>query len=157
MSNWKTLELDREELVKFINASVDKMSYKLGAKLPLHIDYDDLVGKEIDCSGYARVLMHAISHGKIIMPDGSFNQNSWCRSQGLKRTDYDNASLPDDRLRIAFIRPPDKNRHVWYIINGQTIESCGGYGPHRRSWNSSVLMKNVDDCYVVTDPMNKKK
>jgi hypothetical protein len=151
----KVIQLDREELVAFIKATVDKMEYDLGSKLALNTELDDLSGKSIDCSGYARLLVYHCTDGETIMPDGSFNQNEWCKTQGFKRTEYKNASLSDDRLRIAFIRPPSHNRHVWLIINGMTIESFGGHGPGRRVWNSNVLKSNVDDCYVLTDPLNQ--
>ncbi len=151
----KVIIVDREELVKFIKATEDKMKYGLGDKIDLSTPYDKLPGDSIDCSGYVRLAIYKITHGKIKMKDGSANQNDWCRDNDFKKTDYSNASLSDDRIRIAFIRPPSSKRHVWLIVNGKTIESCGGHGPTRRDWDEKVLKINVTDCYVLTDPMNK--
>ncbi len=152
----KVIKVDREELVRFIKATVDKMKYGLGDKIDLSTPYDKLPGDSIDCSGYVRLAVYKITHGEVKMKDGSANQNDWCRDQGFKKTDYTNAALSDDRIRIAFIRPPSSKRHVWMIVNGKTIESCGGHGPTRRDWNTKVLIENVTDCYVLTDPMNQK-
>lgn len=150
----KVIKCDRNALVQFIKETVDKKKYLMGAKVPLHMNSDEW--DTIDCSGYARLLIYKITDGDIIMPDGSFYQNAWCKNQGFKRTPYLSTALKDDRLRIAFIPPKYDNRHVWLIINGMTAESWGGHGPGRRPWNSQPLRKYVSDCYVLTNPLNKQ-
>jgi len=155
MPKQKVIEVDREELVSFIKHTCDKMKYGLGDKIDLNTPYEKMPGDSIDCSGYVRLAIFKITNGKVKMKDGSANQNNWCAKQGFKKVPYDHAALMDDRIRIAFIRPPNKKRHVWLIVNEWTVESCGGHGPTRREWDTKVLLHNVTDCYVLTDPMNK--
>jgi hypothetical protein len=74
--------------------------------------------------------------------------------QGKPSYDEGNAGLEDGRLRIAFIATkPGHVGHVWLILNGKTIESWGGHGPGRRSWNVKALRERVTSCYVLTNPL----
>lgn len=150
----KTIPIDRQRLIKRMMAAFACVKYELGAKPRL----GSLPGAGFttaDCSGFLRWLINAASYGKVkIPPGGSVIQRDWCIKQGFKRTSYDNCALEDSRLRIAFINPGGgKIGHVWLVINGQTIESYGSHGAGRRPWDTSVLKKNVDYCFVLTEPL----
>lgn len=134
----------------FTNRAITYIKYLLGGKLRMGSDPPS--ANVVDCSGYARWLIHGATHGKVLMPDGSWYQQEWCKAQGFKRTDYNHCALSDSRLRIAFINTkPGKVGHVWLVINGQTIESYGGHGAGRRPWDAPVLKNGVNACYVLTD------
>jgi hypothetical protein len=155
-----TIEVDRSELVRLMKQCfsfvgfVTKIKYSLGAK-PRMGAIPGLGFGKADCSGFVRWLVYGASHGKVSMPDGSWHQQRWCERMGFKRTSYGTFGLNDDRLRIAFISPKKgKIGHVWLCINGMTIESYGGHGAGRRPWNTPVLLRNVDSCYVLTEPMH---
>src|SRR5205085_264760 len=104
--------------------------------------------KAIDCSGFVRYLMYRATHGEVIMPDGSWIQNDWCRHNHFAKVKYATAADADGWLRIAFL-PPKKGHagHVWLILNGMTLESHGHKGPHSRPWDTAVLKSQVTDCY----------
>ena len=150
---YKTLTISRPTLVHLIKCSVGKARYRLGAKPRM----DAIPGTPgflvADCSGYVRWLLHNL--GVRDVPDGSWHQEKWCITKKFKPTDYSNAALKDDRLRIAFIAAKGSTPgHVVLVINGQTIESCGGVGTTRRPWDTPVLKSKVAACYVLTDPLS---
>ena len=150
----KIIGVDRAELVRLMNACFGRVEYELGAKAPALSCKPEQINA-IDCSGFVRWLIYNATHGQVTMPDGSQNQLAFCRKSDYKSTDYDNTSLLDNRLRIAFMSPAHGQqwpRHVWLIINGQTIESYGGHGPGRRTWNNHIL-KPVSACFVLTNPL----
>jgi len=150
---FNTIKVDRAKLVDLLNRTVNKKKYKLGAKAAL--DSQPEAWAQIDCSGFVRYLLHKMAGG-LTIPDGSWNQHSWCTSKNFKPTVYEDvAGLSDDRLRIAFINPVGKKAgHVWLILNAKTIESCGGKGPTRRKWDSKPLLSSVCACYVLTGPLS---
>ncbi|MEN6581695.1 MAG: hypothetical protein ABFD54_04540 [Armatimonadota bacterium] len=147
----KTIPIDRATLIKRMNAAFTCVEYDLNAKPRL----GSLPGTSFttsDCSGFVRWILYAASGGKIKLKTGSWYQQQWCREQGFKEVKYsDVAGLHDSRLRIAFINGANGAGHVWLIINGQTIECYGGHGAGRRPWNTSVLLRKVDACFVLTD------
>ena len=150
---YKTLTISRPTLVHLIKCSVGKARYRLGAKPRM----DAIPGTPgflvADCSGYVRWLLHNL--GVRDVPDGSWHQEKWCITKKFKPTDYSNAALKDDRLRIAFIAAKGSTPgHVVLVINGQTIESCGGVGTTRRPWDTPVLKSKVAACYVLTDHLS---
>lgn len=122
------------------------IKYGFGSKAALTVAPESI--KAIDCSGFVRYLLFHASSERIKMPDGSWIQNDWCKKQKFAEVDYEDASCQDNLLRIAFL-PPAKGHagHVWLIHGGKTMESHGGVGPSRRSWNTPVLYKGVTDCY----------
>ena len=128
---FKTIKVDRSRLVDLMEACYGK-HYRFGAKVAL--DAAPSSFDECDCSGFVRWLLHGSTSDQLEVPDGSWNQHQWCRTNGFKATDYSAvAGLKDSRLRIAFIEPRrGRAGHVWLIINGGTIESYGGHGPGRR-------------------------
>ena len=126
------------------------ISYGFGSKAALTATPQSI--HEIDCSGFVRYLMYQATSGRLTMPDGSWIQNDWCRHQALKLVPYQDASLHDSIIRIAFLPPTTHHHHhhaghVWLIQNGLTMESHGGVGPSRRAWNTTVLLNGVRQCY----------
>jgi hypothetical protein len=149
----KIISVIRDRLVERIKAAFACVKYEMGAKPHLgSLPCADFTTS--DCSGFVRWLIYAATDGKVTMPLGSWTQRKWCQEQGFKQTCYANCGLMDSRLRIAFMDPEcSEAGHVWLIINGQTIECYGGHGAGRRPWNTNVLRKNVDYCFVLTDPL----
>ena len=152
--SYATITFPRDKLVAAINASVGKVSYRLGAKPKLGSVPGTPGHKVTDCSGYVRWLMWELGQA---IPDGSWHQEKWCIVRKFKPTSYKaHAGLKDDRLRIAFIAAKGSTPgHVFLIANGMTIEACGGAGTTRRPWDTPVLKQKVAACYVLTEPMNK--
>ncbi len=149
----KTITLDRNVLVARMQATVGRVSYKLGAKPRVNAKPGTF--SQSDCSGYVRWLLYAASKGAVNILPGSWHQQQWCIREGFKKTSYElHAQCKDGRLRIAFINPAtNKVGHVWLILNGQTIEAYGGHGAGRRAWDTPTLRRQVDACYVLTEPM----
>jgi len=145
--HWSAIPIDDIKLLDLTSRCVNRVKYKYAAKAP-NINCKPTAIKRIDCSGFVRWLIHNASNGEVTMPDGSWNQNAWCHSLGLKKTAYSNCALLDNRLRIAFIGCHPIG-HVWLCFNSKTIESYGGHGVGRQSWR--VYQKKVDICYVLTD------
>ena len=156
----KTIAVDRAELVRlmkrsfsFTNRLVTYVRYKLGAKLALGSEPSPNT-RTVDCSGYVRWLLYGATLGQTAMPDGSWNQQAWVREQGFEEVPYSDCARRDGRLRIAFINPRKRKvGHVWLCISASTIESWGGHGAGRRSWDTPVLRNNVSACFVLTDPL----
>ena len=153
---YHALPVDLDKLhTRLANDIARLVRYTLGAKaLEGHLSDYPGAYKFIDCSGWVRAAIaystkDAIG-GSIIIPDGSVVQHDWFSNNGFKLTDYSNAELEDNHLRIAFIAPTaNEAGHVWLILNGKTLESHGGTGPASRAWNTPVLFNNVAACYVV--------
>jgi hypothetical protein len=156
----KTIDVNKDLLVKamkqcfrFDTKFTSTVKYLFGAKPKLG-SIPGIAFNRADCSGFVRWLIDSATEHKNIMPDGSWNQWQWCKQQGFKETSYLNCGLKDNRLRIAFMRAKDGEAgHVWLIVNGLTIESYGGHGTGRRKWNTSILLREVDACYVLTEPL----
>lgn len=150
-----TLTVDRANLVELMDATFLHHSYRMGSKPRLGSSAGQWT--RTDCSGYIRWLLHGCTKPAVKLPEGSVEQREWCEQHALKATSPSykaNGGLLDDILRIAFIRPTKRKAgHVWLVINGRTIESYGGHGPGRRPWDTKVLLKNVDGCYVLTGPL----
>jgi len=124
------------------------IKYKLGAKPALKTTPEAIT--KSDCSGFVRYLMYNATDGaaEIGTGGGTWWQNKWCEDQMLEEVDYSTAANNDGILRIAFIHGSKKKvGHVWLILGGQTIESHGGVGADRRSWDTPKLKAGVDVCY----------
>ena len=145
----KTIDVDPKTLTETIVACRG-ITYRLGAKPPLAgVPHKDFTRS--DCSGYTRYLLAKATHGKVVLPHGSVNQRKWCEAQGFKRTAYLNCQWEDGRLRIAFMDAVNGHGHVWFCIDGQTVECWSGQGVGRRPWNTTILKRHVDHCFVLTD------
>ncbi len=129
-----------------------RVPYVFGAKPRPLTGGPEALARGVDCSGYVRWLMFHCSSVRYLFPDGSTHQAEWCRERGFKNTSYRlNAGWKDGRLRLCFYRPKGRRAgHVWFVLNGQTIESAGGRGPTRRSWLTPVLYSRCEECYVLT-------
>lgn len=160
----KVIGVDREKLVEVIKSSMDgHISYKMGGKaLTLNTPWSNI--DKMDCSGYVRKMIHDITHGQVIIPDGSWNQRDWVQKQGFATCNYKDCSKKDDILRIAFLNTENGEAgHVWLCVSGLTIESHGRCkvngviqdGPSRRPWNWKSLYSKVDYTFMLTEPMNK--
>ena len=144
----RTITVDVKRLIDTMKAC-DHIRYRLGAKPALQKQPSQL--SISDCSGYTRYLLATATHGKIVLPHGSVNQRKWCEAQGFKRTAYLNCQWEDGRLRIAFMDAVNGHGHVWFCLDGQTIECWSGRGVGRRPWNTPILKRHVDHCFVLTD------
>lgn len=143
----KTIPISRAKLIEAIKACDGHVAYKLSAKPPLDSHPGDF--KEADCSGFVRWLVFWTTNGEVKMPDGSQNQGAWAHKEGFKLTQFGNCGLHDGIVRMCVMKPDSSGHgHVWLVINGKTIESCGGKGVCRRKWET--LKKHNPDTYVLT-------
>src|SRR5262245_61608512 len=131
------INIHREYLLELCAALMDgHIEYSMGAKArPLTADPADI--KVIDCSGFTRYLIYRATDGQVNMPDGSDEQNAWCKRRSLRSEKYMHvAGLKDGNLRIAFIPREYKDGklaragHVWLVMDGKTLESHGSRGPN---------------------------
>lgn len=148
---WHSAPLDPERLRRYLASCQAKgIGYRLGAKaedlLAVPPDYS-----EIDCSGWVRAAVAVATDGRLIMPDGSVNQNDWCEAHDLKRSAYAACRLLDGLTRIGFVRPSPKHwiGHVYLVHQGRTLESWGGHGPGSRPILSHILNAETTDVYVL--------
>ncbi len=121
------------------------VKYRLGAKCSLSAKPNEI--REIDCSGFARLILSRATDGKLVIPDGSWNQREWCEKAGLRKlkkySDVQYAAKDPKRLFICFVKPVVigkvvvKAGHVWFVSCGVTIESRGGAGVSSRYWNQA--------------------
>jgi hypothetical protein len=146
------LRIDRAELVRAMNSCIRaKVRYRLGAKArPVEepgVDFNVL-----DCSGFLDWLINRATHGVVDLPAGSWFENKWFAEHGFAKVPYLDCAKVDDRLRLGCFPARDGiPGHIWLVINGLTIECCGGKGVCRRPWDTSVLFKKVFSCYLLTD------
>ena len=139
---WASVAVDDDALLDYLAKCVAaKIGYRLGAKAPALNARPGEDFTTIDCSGFARVALHYATHGGVLMPDGSANQYEWCVKHGMKQLSVESAKLCDGVLRVAFLLERDADpgavgvqRHVAFVLDAQTIESCGRRGPCRREW-----------------------
>jgi len=137
-----------EVLTATVSALLDgHIGYSLGAKAPsLNCAPADVT--QLDCSGFTQYFFYQATGMQILPPDGISNQLAWCKKCGLQKVAYSTAALNDGWLRIAFIESNTKQAgHVWFVLNGLTLESHEGTGPDRRIWRTPVLVKEVAACY----------
>ena len=148
---WHSVSLDTERMRRYLGScQAQGISYALGAKakdlLAVPPDY-----REIDCSGWVRAAIAVATEGRLILPDGSTNQNDWCAANDLKRSAFAACRLQDGLTRIGFIRPSAYHRigHVYLVHNGRTLESWSGHGPGSRPILSHILSAETTDVYVL--------
>lgn len=148
---WRSLPVDPERMRRYLALCASRgIGYRLGAKA--HVldavppDYD-----EIDCSGWVRAAVAVATDGRVILPDGSVQQNDWCASVGLKRSGPAALRLFDGLTRIGFLRPSQAHPvgHVYLCRLGRTLESWGGHGPGSRLVSTPVLSARTTDVYVL--------
>ncbi len=148
----RTLYVDGEILVDRCTKLMDgHVKYSLGAKVS--VDANPSTITKVDCSGFTRYIFYQACMTKV--SGGSWMQNDWLRAQGFATVTYDDvAPNRDNMLRVGyFSKPADLAAgHIWFILNGKTIESYGGstkHGPGRRPWDTPVLRSRVSVCYEI--------
>lgn len=105
--------------------------------------------RAIDCSGFVRFSAAKCSGQACQLPDGSATIHEFCAAENLPRVLYSAVATGQGRLFLAFIAPAGGEAgHVWWVHGGMTMESHGGAGVDRRSWDTPVLRRNVCACYV---------
>jgi len=139
-----TLPIDVRLLLS-TEKEMEGIAYKLDGKVPLSEPIEQI--DNIDCSAFVRYVLYHATFKRTILPDGSWNQEQWCKESGLPRETYANTMLCDGAVRIAFLY--GKIRHVWLVLDGLTLESYGGHGPGRRAWNHSHLI-HAGACFRLT-------
>jgi hypothetical protein len=85
----------------------------------------------------------------VNIPSGSSNQEEWFKKR-YTRVPYTEAASCDSVLRVAFRDTTEKQpvRHVWFVVNGCTIESTtrgSNHGPTSLSWVDRKL--EASDCF----------
>lgn len=134
-----SVPLDEQALRNLVAACVKAgVRYGLGSKAPSLNSVPGTGFKRIDCSGFVRWILYKASGKLFTLPDGSVVQHDFIKARNFKRSDTAACELQDGRVRICFLTPKDGGGigHVLLVLNGLTIESCGGIGPCRREWNT---------------------
>lgn len=143
-------KLDVNKLVEvFDHMHLKPTPYVWGEKAPsMTCDSSEIKG--IDCSGFSRYAICKASDGVTDIGDGSQQQMEWFEGNPNNATEYRKAGLTKDRLFIAFIKAANGHPgHVWFVLNGFTMESHGGVGVSSRVWDTPVLMRGVAKCYLL--------
>jgi hypothetical protein len=141
-----SINIDIEKLKDIQKDLSSKISYTWGSKFK-SLDEFPPEKTSSDCSNYSRYLIYQASG--ITIPDGSSNQCDWFNTKGFKKTDYSNCANKDNILRIAFLTDQaNGQRHVWLVLNGQTMECYGAHGVGSRMWNANPLRNSVN-AYVI--------
>ena len=149
--------IDQKRLLD-LHATLDDATYAVGldskgrAKGKAAFSEDAANVTALDCSGYTKFILYKASEGKIKLPGGSWNQNDWCKKQGLKTEVYKKAAGKSDNiLRLGYFKKTAKMNygHIWLVLNGQTLESHGSRGVNRRRWNTGILLNHATHCYQV--------
>jgi hypothetical protein len=111
--------------------------YGLGAKAP-SLSCDTTAIQAIDCSGFVRYALYRTSG--VDIGDGSVQQHDTVAASGYKSSTVADAHNQDGAVRIAFLSPADGGGigHVMLILDGATVESHGGIGPDRRTWDTNA-------------------
>jgi hypothetical protein len=148
-----TLYVDGEILIDRCKAMMDgHITYSLGAKCGLDADISKVT--KIDCSGFTRYIFYqACNGGKI--NGGSAVHKEWMDAKGFAKVTYgDVGPVKDNMLRVGYYKkPPDLSAgHIWFLLNGMTLESYHGgdsHGPGRRLWDTQRLVDHVTHCYEI--------
>ena len=170
LTGFRVLTIDMAKMYSYINEAIARrIKYLMGAK-------DHKLGtnppdySKIDCSGFAQAVLAVATNGATIghMPEGSYDQDDWCKAAGFKHhavtsaEDYIRAvGAVDNHPRICFHhsggRGNDPTGHVWLALrsnNGTgsvvvSFESYGGNGPGSRPINHQWFCDHCDDIYVL--------
>ena len=153
MSNHKILFFDSIKMTDILTRMMDgHISYDFGAKIYKTEDYEPEDINELDCSGFVKYVIARTTLTNQVCAAGSYKQETWCR-ENFPRIDYaTEASKKDGWVRIAFRDKSSSNtvRHVWLLINGQTVECTSRdnrNGPTCFSWD--VRRNEADDCFLL--------
>ena len=152
---WPHLSINVATLAALIAACRSAgVGYGLGSKAPTLSAVPGRDFHAIDCSGFVRWSLYQAA-GHCTLPDGSVVQHDWIEAHGFKKSDVASAELHDGAVRIAFLSPADGGGigHVVLIVNGQTVESHGHYGPDRRFWTGDAWQGKCA-VYVLAPPLS---
>lgn len=142
------IKINRAVATNALNQTIGVVKYRLNVKPAFGVKPG--MFKVSDCSGFVRWFLNLTTGSKVQLNLGSWYQMQWCYDQKLQTCEYSDCSKLDGIIRIAFIKQAGKKYgHVWLISNSRTIECCGGRGVCRRPWDTEVLLKNVDVCFVL--------
>ncbi len=144
----KKLTINGKLLHAFVDAMTDgHCKYSFGTKAsPLTIETAKV--KKIDCSGFVQYLLYTVTTNHLKIHAGSWHQNEYFETNNFAQVDYaTEASNKDNVLRLGYYK--GSPGHIWFVLNGMTIESSGGKGPNRRLW--STLKTKVQRCYVIAN------
>lgn len=155
-----TIDVSQALFAQFEEYCNGRFHYQMGGKcsnlgqFPPTFELNGQPCDGVDCSGYVRaILEYATAGGLSGMPDGSFVQDDWFKSQGFKASEYAECGNNDNLVRVCVHRPNgrggDPTGHIWLCVNVHTVESYGGHGPGNRPWNDALLVSLVDDVYVL--------
>ncbi len=147
---YETLEIDPNEIA-VLTAKMKGCKYKLGAKASFDQQLADI--KEIDCSGYFRLLVHKAC-GEVI-PDGTYAQHRYFKNGHFKPTSGDYCKLHDGVLRVCVMTPAMNGQawgHIAFVLNGRTYESYGGNGPGSRAFTGTSKFQRIADKFVIAYP-----
>jgi cell wall-associated NlpC family hydrolase len=139
--NWAILaELQRKMM--------GRVKYELGAKAGV-LSRQSAEIASLDCSGFVQYVIFKTCG--LTIPEGSVQQRDWLQKQGYRRVSYaQTARLRDGILRLAFFPPvAGKRGHVWFVLNGKTIECYSGKGVNSRAWWTPKLKNNVAACFEI--------
>ena len=148
----KKIMIDGEKLKTFMDDMLDgHVKYGLGKKAsPLTIEPAKI--KRIDCSGFVQYLLYTVTRGTVKIKAGSWHQNKYFEDNRFEQVEYQTAAAKKDnvlRLGYFFGGGGGGIGHIWFVLNGETIESHGSKGANRRPWSTSVLTNKVERCYVI--------
>ena len=111
----------------------------------------------LDCSGLVQYVFYQCTTPHIRIPSGSDNQRGWFNDEGYPLQDYAQvAHRKDSMLRIAFRHSKYRERrrvkvgHVWFVLNGATIESTQKgrrNGPASFPWNERA--NEAQSCFFI--------
>jgi hypothetical protein len=126
------------------------VTYDYGAKCSRISRTEPANIQSIDCSGLVEYLFYRISNPHTDIPSGSSKQEDWFEER-YTRVSYQDAARFDSHLRVAFRdRRGDVVRHVWFTVNGRTIESTarGDHnGPSSLPWDARL--NEASDCFLL--------
>ena len=119
--------------------------YVWGDKPALNLVIPDIPGS--DCSGWVRYLVYHVSQGVCLLPEGSFEQHAHLKTF-LRPYPYGGATQIKGNLFLAFIEPAKQHAgHVWFVLDGVTLECYGGHGVGSRDALAHPLPQEVAACY----------
>ncbi len=133
--------------------------YHWGGKIRPTTSVDAILGDpkkygSIDCSGYVRWLVYQTSGGALQLGEGSIQIGKDLERLAQKgvvtKCGYEDAGKQDGVMRIAGFDHGGDHRHVWGVVNGETMESRGGQnhiGVSRQPWR--VYARSKAWCYAL--------
>lgn len=157
---WPFVNLSRSSLIAALGRCMDrKVKYGWGAKAG---NWNEQPGEfsSLDCSGFVGWILAQATNGAVrdLIGKGSWQQAEFFDQQGFKESTISAGKLVDNAVRVAFMPPKYlagkmvRAGHIALILNGATLESCGGRGPCRRIWDGKGWQAKCTGVWVLTPP-----